>query len=58
MEARARSDRPLVLVDAAIPDGPLTALDGLADVARFADAEELERLIAEYGPRVRGWGFS
>ena len=56
MEARARSDRPLVLVDAAIPDGPLTALDGLADVARFADAEELERLIAERGPRVRGLG--
>ena len=56
MEPRARSDRPLVLVDAAIPDGPLTALDGLAEVARFADAEELERLIAEHAPRVRGLG--
>lgn len=56
MESRACSDRPLVVVDAAIPDGPLTALDGLAEVARFADAEELERLIAEDGPRVRGLG--
>jgi glyoxylate reductase len=56
MESRACSDRPLVLVDAAIPDGPLEALDGLAEVARFADAEELERLIAEDGPRVRGLG--
>ena len=56
MEARARSDRPLVLVDAAIPDGPLTALDGVAQVRRFAGDAELERLIEERGDRVLGLG--
>ena len=56
MVVEAPSDQPLVLIDAAIPDGPLTALDDVAQVARFADAEELERLIAEHGSRVRGLG--
>lgn len=56
MEARARSDRPFVLIDAAIPDGPVAALEGVAEVARFADAEDLERLIAEHGQRIRGLG--
>jgi glyoxylate reductase len=56
MEASSPNERPLVLVDAAIPDGPLAALDGVADVARFDGSGELERLIAEHGPRVRGLG--
>ena len=56
MEARAASDPPLVLIDAAIPDGPMAALDGKAEVARFAGTEELDRLIAEHGPRIRGLG--
>jgi len=56
MEDRAPSDLPLVLIDAAIPDGPVAALDGVAEVARFADADELERLIVEQGPRIRGLG--
>ncbi len=56
METRAASDPPLVLIDAAIPDGPLAALDGKAEVARFAGADDLDRLIAEHGARVRGLG--
>ena len=56
MKDRARSDRPLVLIDAAIPDGPLAALGGVAEVDRFVDAEDLERLIAAHGPRIRGLG--
>jgi glyoxylate reductase len=50
------SDLPLVLIDAAIPDGPLAALDGVAEVARFTDAEDLARRIAADGARVRGLG--
>ncbi|HJU85830.1 MAG TPA: D-glycerate dehydrogenase [Gemmatimonadota bacterium] len=56
MEARAPSERPLVLIDAALPDGPLAALDGVAEVVRFADADDLERSIADHGPRIRGLG--
>ena len=56
MEAQARGDPPLVLIDAAIPDGPLAVLDGKAEVVRFERADDLERLIAEHGARVRGLG--
>ena len=29
----------------------------MAEVARFADADDLQRLVAEHGPRVRGLGI-
>lgn len=56
MEAPARKNRPLLLVDAAIPDEPLKSLDEVAEVLRFADARELDRLIAERGEHVAGLG--
>jgi len=55
MEAPARKNH-LLLVDAEIPDGPLSALDDVAEVERFADQAELDRLIGERGERVAGLG--
>ncbi|MGH7566880.1 MAG: NAD(P)-dependent oxidoreductase, partial [Gemmatimonadota bacterium] len=56
METRSQAECPLLLVDAAIPDRPLSALDEVAEVERFADRAELDRLIAERGERVAGLG--
>ncbi|HEY7473242.1 MAG TPA: D-glycerate dehydrogenase [Gemmatimonadota bacterium] len=49
-------ERPLLLVDAAIPDGPIESLEDTAEVVRFTGDGELERLIAERGERVVGLG--
>jgi glyoxylate reductase len=49
-------ERPLVLVDASIPDGPLEPLAGAAEVVRFAGDDELDRLIEERGEQVVGLG--
>jgi glyoxylate reductase len=48
-------ERPLVLVDASIPDGPLEPLAGAAEVVRF-EGVELDRLIQERGEQVVGLG--
>lgn len=48
--------RPLVLVDAAIPEGPFASLEDAAEVARFADDAALRRLIGERGGEVVGLG--
>jgi glyoxylate reductase len=50
------SERPLVLVDASIPDGPLEPLDQVAEIVRFAGDDELDRLIEDRGERVVGLG--
>jgi glyoxylate reductase len=49
-------ERPLVLVDASIPDGPLEPLAAVAEVVRFAADDELDQLIEERGERVVGLG--
>jgi glyoxylate reductase len=54
--ATATDERPLLLVDASIPDGPLERLDDVAEVRRFAGDAELERLVEECGDRVLGLG--
>lgn len=46
----------MLLVDASIPDGPLSALDEVAEVERFADEAELDRFIAKRGEKVVGLG--
>jgi len=56
MEARTSETRPLLLVDAAIPDRPLKGLEGLAEVERFTGDAELERWISERGQQVAGLG--
>ena len=48
--------RPLLLVDAAIPDGPIEILNDVATVVRFAEDGELDRLIEERGREVVGLG--
>lgn len=53
---RLSARRPLVLVDAAIPDAPFVALAEVAEVVRFAGDAELERLLAERGGEVAGLG--
>lgn len=54
--ASASPPRPLVLIDAAIHDEPLAALDGVAEVVRYADSEEREALIDARGSEVVGLG--
>lgn len=46
-------DRPLVLIDARIPDRPLEALTAQANVVRYADDEALQALIQKRGKEVR-----
>ena len=53
---RLSARRPLVLVDAAIPDAPFVPLADVAEVIRFAGDAELEPLIAERGDEVAGLG--
>ncbi|HUE95718.1 MAG TPA: D-glycerate dehydrogenase, partial [Longimicrobiaceae bacterium] len=48
--------RPLVLVDAAIPDAPLEVVREVADLLRYADEAELDRLIDLHSDRVAGLG--
>lgn len=55
MNSRA-ARRPLVLVDAAIPDAPFASLEEAAEVVRFDGDADLERLIAERGSEVAGLG--
>ena len=55
MDSRA-ARRPLVLVDAAIPDAPFASLEEEAEVVRFTGDAELERLVAERGNEVVGLG--
>ena len=55
MNSRA-ARRPLVLVDAAIPDAPFASLEEAAEVVRFEGDADLERLIAERGGEVAGLG--
>lgn len=45
-------NKPLILADARIPDQPLEALNGLADVVRYADDEALQALIQKRGEEV------
>jgi glyoxylate reductase len=56
MESEIMGERPLLLVDASIPDGPLGTLQEVAQVERFVDDAELDRLIEERGDRVVGLG--
>lgn len=56
MEAPPKEERPLLLVDGSIPDGPLEALDQVAEVVRFADETELDRFIRRRGEKVVGLG--
>jgi glyoxylate reductase len=56
METQTGDNRPLLLVDAAIPDGPLERLNDVAEVERFAGDAELNRLIEGRGMRVIGLG--
>lgn len=50
------SDRPIVLVDAAMPDAPLAAVGEVAQIVRYAGEVELDRLIDLHGDRVVGLG--
>jgi glyoxylate reductase len=56
MAAPPHEERPLLLVDASIPDGPLGPLEDVAEVRRFADDRELDRLIEGRGPQIVGLG--
>lgn len=56
VEAPPKEERPLLLVDGSIPDGPLEALDQVAEVVRFADETELDRFIRRRGEKVVGLG--
>ncbi|HET9332695.1 MAG TPA: D-glycerate dehydrogenase [Gemmatimonadota bacterium] len=55
MNSRA-AGRPLVLVDAAIPDAPFASLEEAAEVVRFDGDADLARLLAERGGEVAGLG--
>jgi len=48
--------RPIVLVDAALPAAPLEVVREVAELLRFADEVELDRLIDLHGDRVAGLG--
>src|SRR5687767_4576276 len=48
--------RPLVLIDAAIPDEPLAILDESADVVRYNNHGELEALVRARGHEIVGLG--
>lgn len=48
--------RPLVLVDADIPDAPLAALDGVAEILRYRHGTEIDRLISARGGAVAALG--
>lgn len=53
---RATGRLPLVLVDGAIPQAPFGVLEGIAELARFAGEEEIERWIDRRGEEIAGLG--
>lgn len=50
------SDRPVVLVDMAMPDAPLAIVSEVAEVVRYDGDADLDRLIDLHGDRVVGLG--